>query len=51
MKTPLTSVSTMFEIDRVIIISHNGTFSDNGRKPTFSVIFRPPEGQRVPKAN
>ena len=29
-KTPLTIVNTMLEIDGVIIISHNGTFSDNG---------------------
>ena len=50
-ENPLTSVSTMFEIDRVIIILHDGTFSDNGRKPPFSVILWPLEGQHGPKAN
>ena len=47
MKTPLTSVNTMFERDQVIIIPHNGTFSDNGRKPTFSVILWPLECQNL----
>ena len=37
MKTPLTSLNTLFEIDRVIIIPHNVTFSDNGCKP---LVFR-----------
>ena len=37
-KTPLTTMNTMFEIDWVIIIPHNGTFSDIGQKPPFSVI-------------
>ena len=30
-KTPLTSVNTMFELDWVIIIPYNGTFSDIGQ--------------------
>ena len=34
-KTPLTSVNPMFEIDWVIIISHNGIFSDIGQKPPY----------------
>ena len=34
-KTPLTSVNPMFEIDWVIIIPHNGTFSDIGQKPPY----------------
>ena len=38
-------MNTMFEIDLVIIIPHNGTFSGNGWKPPFSVILWPPEGQ------
>ena len=46
-KTSLTSVNNMFEIDWVIIILHNGTFSDNGRKPPFSVILWPLEGQNL----
>ena len=37
--TPLTSVNTMFEIDWVIIIPHNGTFTNNGQKWSFSVIL------------
>ena len=37
-KTPLTSVNTMFEIDQVNIIPHNGTFSDNGRKSPFQLF-------------
>ena len=49
-ENPLTSVSTVFEIDWVVIISHDGTFSDNGRKPPFSVILWPLEGQRSPKS-
>ena len=43
----LTNVSIMFEIDRVIIIPHNGTFLDDGRKPLFSVILGPLEGQNL----
>ena len=35
-KTPLTSVNTMSEIDRVNIIPHNNNFSDNGQKAAFS---------------
>ena len=44
-KTALTSVNTMFEIDWVIIISHNVTFSDIDQKPSFSVILWPLESQ------
>ena len=39
----------MFEIDQVIIIPHEGTFSDNGRKPPFLVILWPLEGQNMPQ--
>ena len=35
----------MFEIDWVIIIPHNDTFSDIGQKPPFSVILWQLEGQ------
>ena len=45
--TPLTSMNTTFEIDRVIIIPHNGAFSDNGRKPAFSVIMWPLKGKNL----
>ena len=44
-KTPLTSVNAMFGTDQVIVIPHNGTYSDNGRKPPFSVILCPLGGQ------
>ena len=44
-KTALTIVNTMFEIDWVIIISHNVTFSDIDQKPSFSVILWPLESQ------
>ena len=47
METNLAVLNTMFEIDRVIIIPHNGTFSDDGRKPPFSVILWPLEGQNL----
>ena len=47
MKTILASVNTMFEIDWVIIIPHNGTFSDIGQKPPFSVILWLLEGQNL----
>ena len=46
-KTLQISVNTMFEIDRVIIIPHNGTFPDNGQKLPFSVILWPLEGQNL----
>ena len=46
-KTTLTSVNTMFEIDWVSIIPHNGTFSDIGQKPPFSFILWPLEGQNL----
>ena len=46
-KTPLTSVNTMFEIDLVNIIPHYVTFSDDGRKPLFSVILWLLEGQNL----
>ena len=35
----------MCEIDWVIIIPHNDTFSDIGQKPPFSVILWQLEGQ------
>ena len=35
----------MFDIDWVIIIPHNDTFSDIGQKPPFSVILWQLEGQ------
>ena len=38
---PSVSVNTMFKIDLVIIIPHNGTFPDIGEKPPFSVILWP----------
>ena len=47
LKTPLTSVNTVFERDWVIIILHDGTFSDIGQKPPFSVIFWPLEGRNL----
>ena len=37
----------MFEIDWVIIILHDGTFSDIGQKPPFSVILWSLEGQNL----
>ena len=37
----------MFEINLVIVIPHNGTCSDNGRKPELSVILWPIEGQNL----
>ena len=37
----------MFEIDLVIIIPHNDTFSAYGGKPLFSVILWPLEGQNL----
>ena len=40
-------VNTMFETDWVIIIPHNGTFSNHGRKPPFSVILWPLEGKNI----
>ena len=43
-KTPRTSVNTMFEIDWVIIIVYNGTFTNIGQKPQFSAILWPLEG-------
>ena len=55
MKIILTSVNTMMEIDRGFIIPHNGTFSENGRKPPFSVLFVATRGLQFglhgPKAN
>ena len=41
------SVNTISEIDRVIIIPYNSTFSDNGRKPPFSIILWPSESQNL----
>ena len=43
-KTPLTIGNTLFEIDGVIIIPHNATFSELGQKPPFSGILWPLEG-------
>ena len=45
--TPLINVNTTFEIERVIIIPHNGTFSDYGQKPSFSVILCLLESQNL----
>ena len=47
LNTLLTSANTMFKIDWVIIIPHDGTFSDIGQKPPFSVILWPLEGQNL----
>ena len=44
---PITSVNIMFEIDWVIIISHNGPFSDDGQNSPFVVVLWSLVGQNV----
>ena len=49
MKTPLSSVNTMYEKDRVIFMPHKGTFSDNDQKPPVSVILWSLQGKNLAK--